>query len=110
MQSADGRVADLDAIAAAAAHHGARTFIDATQACGWLPLDAARFDYVACAATSGCSARAAGFMARAAGGRRAAPPHLAGWYAGETPLATVYGAPLRLAADARGASTSRRRG
>ena len=46
MQSADGRVADLDAIAAAAAARGALTLIDATQACGWLPFDAARFDYV----------------------------------------------------------------
>ena len=40
VQSLDGRVADLDAIAAAAAHHGALTYIDATQASGWLPLDA----------------------------------------------------------------------
>ena len=49
VQSADGRLADLDAIAAAAAHHGARTFVDTTQATGWLPLDCARFDYTACA-------------------------------------------------------------
>ena len=49
MQSSDGRLADLDAIAAAAAHHGARTLVDATQACGWLPLDASRFDHVVCA-------------------------------------------------------------
>ena len=49
VQSADGRLADLDAIAAAAAHHGARTLVDATQACGWLPLDATRFDHVVAA-------------------------------------------------------------
>ena len=49
VQSSDGRLADLDAIAAAAAHHDARVLLDVTQACGWLPLDAARFDYVVCA-------------------------------------------------------------
>ncbi len=37
VQSRDGRLADLDALSDAAAHHGARTLIDATQACGWLP-------------------------------------------------------------------------
>ena len=50
VQSADGELADLDAISAAAAHHGALTMVDATQACGWLPLDAARFDVVVCSA------------------------------------------------------------
>ena len=36
---ATGEVADLEAIAAAARRHGALTLVDATQACGWLPLD-----------------------------------------------------------------------
>ena len=49
VQSADGRLADLDAIAAAAAHHGARTFVDTTQSTGWLRSTATRFDYTACA-------------------------------------------------------------
>src|SRR4051794_11560874 len=40
VQSADGEVADLEAIAAAATNHDALTFVDATQACGWLPFDA----------------------------------------------------------------------
>ena len=48
VQMATGEVADLDAIAEAAAAHGAMTVIDATQALGWLPLDASRFDVVAC--------------------------------------------------------------
>ena len=50
VQSSTGELADLDAIAAAARHHGALTMIDATHAIGWLPLDATRFDAVACAA------------------------------------------------------------
>ena len=49
MQSSTGEVADLDAIAAAAEHHGALTVVDATHAIGWLPLDATRFDALACA-------------------------------------------------------------
>ena len=47
VQSFDGRVADLDAIEAACTASGARSFVDATQASGWLPLDGKRFDYLA---------------------------------------------------------------
>ena len=36
-QSADGRIADLPALRAAAREHGARTYVDASQAAGWLP-------------------------------------------------------------------------
>ena len=50
VQSSTGEVAALDDIAAAARHHGALTIVDATHAIGWLPLDASRFDAVACAA------------------------------------------------------------
>ena len=44
-----------------------------------------------------------GDRARAAGRGR---PAAAGWYAGEDPLATFFGAPLRLAASARRLDTS----
>ena len=50
VQSADGAVADLDGIAAAAAAHGTFTVVDASQAVSWLPVDGSRFDAVACAA------------------------------------------------------------
>src|SRR4051794_29116563 len=46
VQSADGRVVDLDALATAADHHGADVLLDATQAAGWLPLDVSRFAFV----------------------------------------------------------------
>jgi selenocysteine lyase/cysteine desulfurase len=102
VQSVDGRVADLDAVAAAAGDCGARTFIDGTQASGWLPLDAGRFDYVA---SSGykwlLSPRGVSFMAIRPGADEPLRPHLAGWYAGDDPFESNYGAPLRLAADAR---------
>ena len=40
VQSSTGEVADLDSIVDAAAAHGAWVVVDATQACGWLPVDA----------------------------------------------------------------------
>jgi selenocysteine lyase/cysteine desulfurase len=46
VQMATGEVADLGAIASAAAEHGALTIVDATQSAGWLPLDATGFDVV----------------------------------------------------------------
>jgi selenocysteine lyase/cysteine desulfurase len=102
VQSADGRLADLDAIAAAAAHHGARTFIDTTQSTGWLPLDCRRFDYTACAAYKWLLCpRGTAFFTVAEERRGELLPHAAGWYAGPDALATYYGAPLRLAGDAR---------
>jgi len=50
VQMSTGEVADLDAILAAAREHGTMTVLDATQACGWLPLCASRFDAVVCSA------------------------------------------------------------
>ncbi|MBC7274416.1 MAG: aminotransferase class V-fold PLP-dependent enzyme, partial [Streptomyces sp.] len=49
-QSADGRIADLPAIRAAAREHGARTYVDASQAVGWLDFDADAYDYTAAVA------------------------------------------------------------
>jgi selenocysteine lyase/cysteine desulfurase len=107
VQSSSGAVADLDGIGAAARHHGALTVIDATQACGWLPVDATRFDAVACAAYKWLmSPRGTAFMALdpALAGRLV--PHQAGWFAGEDVHSTYYGGPLRLAESARRFDTS----
>ena len=102
VQSADGRLADLDAISSAAASHDALTLVDATQACGWLPLDAARFSVVV---TGGykwlCHPRGTAFMTIAPELRDQIVPLAAGWYAGEHPWDTCYGTPLRLANNAR---------
>ena len=101
VQSRDGRLADLDAIAAS----GARTFVDATQACGWLPFDASRFDYVVCGGYKWLLGPrgTAFFYAR---DREALVPAAAGWYAAEEPMANLYGPPLRLAGDARALDVS----
>lgn len=107
VQSSDGRMADLDAIADAAAHHGARTLVDATQACGWLPLDAARFDHVVCAGYKWLLApRGTAFFSTRREARERLTPHLAGWYAADPPMANLYGGPLRLGADAKGLDIS----
>jgi selenocysteine lyase/cysteine desulfurase len=102
VQPSDGRVTDLDAIAAAAAHHGAQTLVDGTQACGWLPLDAGRFDFLVCAGYKWLlGPRGTAFLAIRPEAAERLQPYLAGWYAAEEPMATQYGGPLRLAGDAR---------
>jgi selenocysteine lyase/cysteine desulfurase len=102
VQSRDGTLADLDAIASAAAHHGARTLVDATQACGWLPLDASRFDHVVCAGYKWLLApRGTAFLYTRPEARERLDPHLAGWYAADPPMANLYGPPLRLAETAK---------
>jgi selenocysteine lyase/cysteine desulfurase len=102
VQSSDGRVADLDAIADAAAGAGALTVIDATQACGWLPLDASRFDFLIAGTYKWLLApRGTTLMSVRHDLVQALPPLAAGWYAADDPWGRVYGGPLHLAADAR---------
>jgi selenocysteine lyase/cysteine desulfurase len=102
VQSSTGELADLDAIVDAAAAHDARVVVDATQACGWLPVDASRVDALACSAYKWlCSPRGTAFMTMKPELRERLTPIAAGWYAGEDPHASYYGAPLRLAGDAR---------
>ena len=107
VQMSTGEVADLDAITAAAAHHGALTLLDATQACGWLPVDATRFGAVVCSAYKWLmSPRGTAFMAVGDAWLERIVPHSAGWYAGEDVHASYFGPPLRLASDARRLDTS----
>ena len=107
VQMSTGEVADLDAIAAAAAHHGTLTLVDATQACGWLPLDASRFSAVVCGAYKWLmSPRGSAFMAIGDALQETMVPHSAGWYAGADVHESYFGPPLRLATDARRFDTS----
>lgn len=100
VQSADGRVTDLDELADAADAAGARTFVDATQAAGWLPIGADRFDVTACASYKWlCAPRGVGFMT-VRDDVDWLVPRLAGWYASDTPWDSCYGPPLHLAPDA----------
>jgi selenocysteine lyase/cysteine desulfurase len=102
VQSRDGRVADVDAILAAAAAAGARTVCDLTQAVGWLPVDADRFDVTACAAYKWLAApRGTAFLTVRPEHLDRLRPSSAGWYAGAEIWSSVYGPVMALAQDAR---------
>jgi selenocysteine lyase/cysteine desulfurase len=104
VQSADGRLppGGLDALAAAAERHGCLTYVDATQAIGWMPFQADRFDFVSCGVYKWLiSPRGAAFFVVRPERRELLRPIYAGWYAGEDPWASIYGPPLRLAKAAR---------
>lgn len=102
VQMSTGEVADLDAIVTAAASVGAITLCDATQAIGWLPLQAVHFDAVVCGAYKWLlSPRGSAFLTVSDRVLERAVPHSAGWYAGEDVHASYFGPPLRLAPSAR---------
>lgn len=101
VQSATGEVADADAIVAAARAHGARVLCDATQAVGWLPVDATRFDALVCHAYKWlCAPRGVAFLAVSEQFQRQLRPVHAGWYAGADPWSSCYGHEVGLAEDA----------
>ena len=102
VQSADGALADLEALRAAADAHDALLLVDATQACGWLPVDARSVDVVVCGGYKWLlGPRGTAFMAVRPERLERLEPLAPGWYAGEDPWASIYGPPLRLAGDAR---------
>lgn len=101
VQSADGRIADLDGIGAAARAHGARTLIDVSQALGWLPYDAGAHDFTVGVGFKWLLCpRGVAFLAvpEDLGGLT---PVFAGWVAGEEPWNSCYGPVQRLAESAR---------
>jgi selenocysteine lyase/cysteine desulfurase len=103
-QSADGRLVPggLEALAAAAAEHDCLTYVDATQAVGWLPFQADAFDFVSCATYKWLlSPRGTAFGVVRPERLGMLRPLYAGWYAGDDPWTSIYGPPLRLAEDAR---------
>ncbi|QKV95641.1 aminotransferase class V-fold PLP-dependent enzyme [Streptomyces sp. NA02950] len=100
-QSADGRIADLDAVLTAARAHGARTLVDASQAAGWLPVNAADADYTVSVGFKWLMCpRGVTFLTvpEDLGGLT---PVFAGWVAGEKPWDSCYGPVTELAHSAR---------
>jgi selenocysteine lyase/cysteine desulfurase len=107
VQMSTGEVADFDAILAAASAHDVLTVVDATQAAGWLPLDAGRFDFLVAAGYKWLmSPRGTAWMTVAPERLETIVPSAAGWYAGDDPYEAYIGPPLRLAEDARRLDTS----
>ncbi|MFI6081879.1 aminotransferase class V-fold PLP-dependent enzyme [Streptomyces sp. NPDC051217] len=102
VQSGDGRIADLPAVRAAAAAHGARTLLDTTQAAGWLPVDAGAYDYTV---TGGykflVSPRGTSFLTVSEEAQERLVPIHAGWVSGESIWASTYGPVEQLAHSAR---------
>ncbi|WP_406289927.1 aminotransferase class V-fold PLP-dependent enzyme [Embleya sp. NBC_00896] len=107
VQSSDGSIAPEADIVAAARAHGAAVFVDGTQACGWLPIDATRYDLFVVSAYKWLMAprgAAYGYVAPEQAERTL--PHAANWYAGAPGADAYYGPPLRLAETARRFDTS----
>ncbi|WP_240487317.1 aminotransferase class V-fold PLP-dependent enzyme [Actinomadura flavalba] len=102
VQSADGAVAPLEALASACRTHGARLLLDATQALGWLPLDAAGADWLVCGGYKWLlGPRGTAFLTGSAEALAALPPVGASWYGTQSPWRDLYGEPYRPAGDAR---------
>lgn len=101
-QSATGKLADTDAVGAAAAEVGALTVCDTTQAVGWLPVEAPRWDVTVCSAYKWlCSPRGSAFLTVRPEVLAKLRATASGWYAGADVWASVYGLDIELAADAR---------
>jgi len=96
VQSADGRLADLDALTEACTATGTRVLLDTIQAVGWLPVDARRFAYT----TGGgykwlLAPRGTCFFTVQPELAGELIPHAAGCYAGGERWDSLYGGPLR---------------
>lgn len=107
VQSANGAVLDLAALRAAV--HGADTLtvVDLTQALGWACPDVGWADVTVAAVYKWLLApRGTAWMSLSERVAATMTPHAANWYAGEQPWQSIYGLPLRLAADARRFDTS----
>lgn len=102
VQSADGAIADLDALRAATEAAGIPVVLDVSQAAGWMPL---RLDWADWVVGVGykwlLSPRGSAWLAVHPRALERGVPVAAGWYAGEDPWQSLYGLPPRLAAGAR---------
>jgi selenocysteine lyase/cysteine desulfurase len=104
VQSADGRLVDLDGLRAAQ-QAGTRVVLDATQSLGWHDADLSWADAVVAAGYKWLlSPRGVAWMAVQP--QLETVSHAAGWYAGADRWSNVYGLPLDLAGDARALDTS----
>jgi selenocysteine lyase/cysteine desulfurase len=107
VQSASGEVVDLRAVVAAARAVDALVVVDATQACGWLPLGAGDVDAFICAGYKWLLApRGTAYLYVGERLEDFLRPLHAGWYAAEDIHESYYGLPPRLASSARRFDTS----
>lgn len=110
VQMQTGKVADLEAILAAAERHGARVMIDATQAVPFVPLDGVihRIDYLVCSGYKHLlSPRGTAYLYVRRDHWDKLEPRHANWRAADLPYGRYFGGPLTLAPDARRFDVSR---
>jgi len=106
VQSADGRLVDLDALRAARAA-GTTVVLDVTQSLGWLPARLEWADAVVCAGYKWLLCpRGVAWLALGPELASRLVPHQACWYSGGDVWGSIYGLPLRLADSARRFDTS----
>ncbi len=102
VQSSTGYVIDLNGLSERARSSGIKTFLDATQGAGWLPIDLDDFDVVAASAYKWLlSPRGSGFVHTTSKAQEWLRPTMSSWYAGDEIWSSIYGPPLRLANDGR---------
>lgn len=102
VQSANGVLADVQAIVEAAERHGTFTFCDVTQAAGVVPIDASLFDVTVCHTYKWlCAPRGVAFLTLSERFDALLTPLQAGWYAGDDVWKSTYGPDMHLALDAR---------
>jgi selenocysteine lyase/cysteine desulfurase len=102
VQSANGTVIDLDALAAKRQELDVRIILDVTQAAGWLPINAGRFDVVVAAAYKWLLCpRGVAFSYFSEEMIEAVRPIYAGWYSAKDIHTGYYGTDVELASSAR---------
>jgi selenocysteine lyase/cysteine desulfurase len=107
VQSSDGTVTDVDALAEATRTNDALLLVDATQACGWATVRADAVDFLVCHGYKWLlSPRGTAFLTVRHERLDMLTPLHAGWWAGEDPYGSYYAPPFRLAEDARRLDTS----
>lgn len=107
VQSADGSMVDTEALREACRRTGTRVLLDTTQAAGWLPVQAAEWDVTVCSGYKWLlNPRGTAYLTVTPDLGDALVPTGAGWYAGQDRWSSIYGAPLRLASNARRFDTS----
>jgi selenocysteine lyase/cysteine desulfurase len=110
VQMQTGRVADIDAIVAAAERHGARVLLDATQGIPFVALDGVidRIDYLVCSGYKHLlSPRGTAYFYVRRDRWDELEPRNANWRSADQPYGRYFGGPLTLAPDARRFDVSR---
>ncbi|MDN4484258.1 aminotransferase class V-fold PLP-dependent enzyme [Demequina lignilytica] len=106
VQSADGTVVDLGALALAARVAGARTLVDASHAAGWMDIRAREFDVVVASAYKWLGAPRGIALAAVHPAATWIRPVVASWYGADVPWDALYGSAADLSAGARRLDTS----